>query len=545
MYHKETNLVHAIFGTRQSRIIAVSITFLTTLLTLTLLFYLTITPSTAFEDDVEAYHISTPGPLDGVWRSFGSDSVDKFRGWFGIDGRDRYAEALQLRELRSTFDQRYPADPLRPARSLNGPALERLAHCIEYNSCGQGEETVVLLASFHFINAQQGRTGGEDIWARSTIEAFTSLNYTLLYTVGPMDTLTLYQGLSERVRLVVWEGTELKSCLKRNESNWKDLELDHTPGKWQKAIDTQIQKDKKETGEKSARSGFGCIKKDGFEAGIPLRKSFTFHFWEGSENPLGHDFTLAPEDFSQWSKDGTGNRYLGYSIESRCKAIELPAARQHRGMILGKRAQYLNATLKDWMWRSDHSLDKLITSMPSGTDENGEEVEFEMIATGGTTKEGVPEVLYDGPIRNLGTMQQDLWFQTLAESKFLLGAGKPALSPSPFDALCFGVPFINPITWFDQKDPDNWTLWQTQHNGLRGIAAPYVYNVQKGNMEQLDRAMRDAVANPIGRYIPPQMTREAVMERHRVLVETDWTEEAERAVDVLYTAKGRDFPWHL
>jgi hypothetical protein len=38
----------------------------------------------------------------------------------------------------------------RDARPVNSEVLDRLAYCIGTNSCGPGEETVILLASFHF-----------------------------------------------------------------------------------------------------------------------------------------------------------------------------------------------------------------------------------------------------------------------------------------------------------------------------------------------------------------------------------------------------------
>ncbi|WVR03863.1 hypothetical protein IAU60_000861 [Kwoniella sp. DSM 27419] len=517
-------------SSRQSRQFAFIITTLTTLFTFSLFLYLSLTPSSAFEDDLDEYRQSGPlGSLSSGFWDLNRPKVDQWKTWLGIEvveGRDRPVEAMAIRNLARTFDERYNDTKINPSRSLDGPALERLAFCIETNTCGTGEETVVILASFHFNNALTGRTGGEDIWALSTIESLTSLNYTLLYTQSAMDTLTLYSVLSHRVKLVIWEGSELKACLKRNESNWQDLELAHTPGHWQQD-----------------EGRYGCIMREGYEEGIPLSKSFTFHFWEGPENPLGRAFTLAPEDWSQWH-NGVGNRYLGYSIETRCRAVKLPLDRQHRGMVLGKRSNYFDTTTRDWAWGSNHTLDQIIRDIPSAAEgSEGEEAKFEMIATGGVKKDGAPEQLYDGPIRNLGLLKQDEWYQTLAASKFLLGVGKPLLSPSPYDALCFGVPFINPITWWNKSNPSDWTVWDTQHNGLRSIPAPYVYHVQKGNMEQLEDAMLSAVDNPIGRYIPPLMTVDAVRERHRLLVETDHTVEAELAVKEVYTDKGRDFPY--
>lgn len=60
-------------------------------------------------------------------------------------------------------------------------ALDRLVSCMEGNTCGSGETTIILLGSYHFGrldhgevlaprlrlhigNSQTGHTSGEDIW---------------------------------------------------------------------------------------------------------------------------------------------------------------------------------------------------------------------------------------------------------------------------------------------------------------------------------------------------------------------------------------------
>jgi DNA mismatch repair protein MSH3 len=55
----------------------------------------------------------------------------------------------------------------------------------------------------------------------------------------------------------------------------------------------------------------GCIKKKGFEDGIPVWQSFMFHFWPTSASPLGNEWTLAPENYRADNPDGIGNYYLG------------------------------------------------------------------------------------------------------------------------------------------------------------------------------------------------------------------------------------------
>ncbi|WVW80125.1 hypothetical protein I302_102100 [Kwoniella bestiolae CBS 10118] len=533
MSSEKEHRLSSIFTSHQSRTIGIFITFLTTLLTLSVFFYLSVIPSDSLEYEYEYESDGDGGFATNRYHhdfggGFMKPHLEEWKIWIGLsDGRDRRGEAKKIRLLSEVFQERFPKIEKRFARTLNAPALERLAHCIETNTCGRDEEKVVLLASFHFNNAMTGGTSGEDIWAKSTLEAFTSLNYTLLYTFESMDTLTLYQGLGDKVQTILWEGNQLDACSKRNESNWETFENDHTSGAFQNQ--TEVKK-------------FGCIKKEGYEEGIPLEKSFTFHFWQGPSNPLGRQFTLSPENYALSNKGGEGNHYLGYSIESRCRAVPLPSSRHHRGMALGKYAKYFNTSSSEWVWGKDDILGKAISSIPPS--EEGEHEKFEMIATGGhdDDKTGKHEDMYKG-ITNLGKLPQDEWYQTLASSKFLLGVGKPNMSPSPYDALCFGVPFINPIMSWNHSDPEDWTKWHTQHDALRPYGAPYVYHVQKENGEQLEQAMRDALATPIKSYIPPPMTKESVKQRHRTLVETDWKPFAMTAIKELYTDKDKEFPY--
>lgn len=130
--------------------------------------------------------------------------------------------------------------------------------------------------------------------ARSSIEAFTSLNYTVIYTSGSMDTLLVYQHIPDMVRAVIWDLASFKHCLARNTTNLAEVEEVNGPGHWQ--MGTQ-----------------GCIKKAEFPDGIPIWKSFMFHFWGDVVSPLGGGWTLAPENYPRWGEGN--NHYLGAGTE--------------------------------------------------------------------------------------------------------------------------------------------------------------------------------------------------------------------------------------
>jgi hypothetical protein len=89
-------------------------------------------------------------------------------------------------------------------------------------------------------------------------------------------------------------------------------------------------------------------------------------------------------------------------------------------------------------------------------------------------------------------------------------------SPTPYDALCLGVPYINPILdviyftslrylstklhfQWDKNDPTNRDKWSGQQGMLKDFDPPYVYNVFRGDKEGFIKAIKDALANPIER----------------------------------------------
>lgn len=63
---------------------------------------------------------------------------------------------------------------------------------------------------------------------------------------------------------------------------------------------------------------------------------------------------------------------------------------------------------------------------------------------------------------NYHRLEKIAYYEQLANSVLMLGVGRPRISPSPWDALCLGLPFINPILKWDEADPNNRTSWKTQ-----------------------------------------------------------------------------------
>jgi hypothetical protein len=65
-------------------------------------------------------------------------------------------------------------------------------------------------------------------------------------------------------------------------------------------------------------------------------------------------------------------------------------------------------------------------------------------------------------LHNLGKMSPDAFIAQLSKSSAFVGMGRPPISPSPFDGLCVGVPFVNPIVEWDEKDPMKKEAWVAQ-----------------------------------------------------------------------------------
>lgn len=213
---------------------------------------------------------------------------------------------------------------------------------------------------------------------------------------------------------------------------------------------------------------------------------FSFHFWTGPSNPLGNAWTLSPEDYAliEPQSDSHENYYLGYSIENTCLNIPITVndERPQQAYVLAKRTEYFYD--KDYAWPDlVYDTSPIDVQLVAGIAQND-------------SLNGLPKGITD-----LGHLNKIQFYHHLGRSRALVGIGLPFLSPSPYDALCMGVPFINPVLQWDEKNPDNRTSWWTQHNGLKFQKPPYVYHVKKGDINGFWEALRMAVDTPIERFV--------------------------------------------
>lgn len=131
------------------------------------------------------------------------------------------------------------------------------------------------------------------------------------------------------------------------------------------------------------------------------------------------------------------NTYLGYSVEDSCmKQPFIPHTERPRGRVyaMAKSMSYF-AAQPDRAWPVtffSNARKKIQT--PGG-------VSFVLGAHNDTdfAKEyglSIPDMPSDGSVENLGLMDTETFMEEVARSRVLLGVGRPAISPTPYQGLC-------------------------------------------------------------------------------------------------------------
>ncbi|CAK5274620.1 unnamed protein product [Mycena citricolor] len=371
----------------------------------------------------------------------------------------------------------------------NQIAMRELFSCMGAGTCKENQTNVVLLASYRFEMLLEGHIGGEEMWARSTVLALKNLGYTYLYTYSPdlFGAVAFYRLFPDLVKMVIMEGEESEVCF-GNER---------------------------------------CVLGYKNPYGIPAWKIFAFSFWTGEGHPLGRKWTLSPEPYALEHSWYSNNTYLGYSVEPGCKTVPyVPASERPKQMyILAKHLKYFVAEENAWP----------LSFYDEVSTETGARF---LLGADGYEPAGFPK-----SIENVGLMPNSEFYRVLANSSLLIGIGLPWTSPTPYDALCLGVPFINPILGWDKADPTNRDKWQTQQGLLKMYDPPYVYNVFRDDQEGFKKAIKDALSTPIERqvwsrsvirgldcarsFILERMKMGAIEERLGSILSHDWRSEGE------------------
>ncbi|KAJ6615641.1 hypothetical protein B0H10DRAFT_1915806 [Mycena sp. CBHHK59/15] len=357
-----------------------------------------------------------------------------------------------------------------------------LLRCIELGTCAQNQTKVWR---HNILRAWHNHTSGEAIWAMSTLRALKNMGYSVLFAPDQREVVQFYHLFGTRVVLIIASTEPARLCF---------------------------------------NDRLNYIRSPENPSGIPAWKIFSLHFWMDPDNPLGARWTLSPEDYG--SVPGFApNTYLGYSIEAQCAMHPFVphAQRSPQVYILAKWLHYFHPQNRAW----GPDLFDAAAKSTGVSFLTGSRVAYEPAPA-------TSPVDFATSIANIGEIGQERFYDELSKSVALVGLGKPVLSPTPYDALCLGVPFINPIEQWDPKNPTDRSKWITQHGGLKDLSAPYVYNVFKGDREGFVQAIKDAIANPIQRhaavlllfYVLERMKIASVEYRLGQILEHDWRAEA-------------------
>ncbi|KAJ7289202.1 hypothetical protein C8J57DRAFT_1114794 [Mycena rebaudengoi] len=372
----------------------------------------------------------------------------------------------------------------RPWKIRTGKALRALISCLDRDNCRPNQEKVIIISSMYFQNNMIGQLGGEEIWANSTMSAMNKLGYTVLFGTDLVEAAQMYRMFPTLTKMVIVNNWDLPVC-------WKNKK--------------------------------GCIQSNKNPTGIPPHKLFTVYFWPYTNHPVGQQWVLSPEPYSLEPGNVANNTYLGYSIEDACALTPFipTASRSNQAWILAKRLSYFTSPMEPAWSKEDYNEAEKRTgvkfALGAGLDD-------------GQTKPPNGMALPDEYV-NYGRMEKARFMSKIANSKVLIGNGLPLASPTPYDALCLGVPFINPLDTWDEDDPDDESKWHGQHKFMSMLGKPYVYNVRRGDRDNFIQAIKEALANPIPSYIPDRMRKSAVERRIAEIVDHDWAEEEKRQAE--------------
>lgn len=133
-----------------------------------------------------------------------------------------------------------------------------------------------------------------------------------------------------------------------------------------------------------------------------------------------------------------------YSIEDNCTPLPVlpPEKRENRVYILMKELAYAHF---ESAWNTSfyvRAADELDIRFVAGYNNSPD------FKPGGRPppEGGWAEIEVPGKVDNLHQLSREQFLQEVGKSKLLLGVGLPKWSPSPYDALCLGVPFLNPVS---------------------------------------------------------------------------------------------------
>ncbi|KAL7415019.1 hypothetical protein BDY24DRAFT_433906, partial [Mrakia frigida] len=264
----------------------------------------------------------------------------------------------------------------------------------------------------------------------------------------------------------------------------------------------------------------GCLQSVDNPDGIPPWKIFGFSYFGKEELPLGSKWMLTalprPDE----------SYHLGLNLEKTCTRTPLVPWDQRRNRIFILSKLYSNfyfgmrSIEPEWYERLASDTGMEIVSV-ARDDTNGKHV--------------LPE-----GIQSLGTLSPNEFRRELSFSRVLLGIGFPLHSPTPYEALCLNVPFVNPFSPSHLPSPFNGSSTDglaTQHAPLSLSSTPAVYNIPRLDYPALLKAVKDTSTTELkgfvkgredGRAVMREISEDGMRERLKGFMDGDWEGEWRR-----------------
>ncbi|KXN81569.1 hypothetical protein AN958_03906 [Leucoagaricus sp. SymC.cos] len=376
----------------------------------------------------------------------------------------------------------------------NSKALRDLHSCMALNNCGPNQKKVALLADSWIQDAVvRGFRGGEGIWGMSMYKNLRGLGYTTLFSSDFSETLFQYRMMPDLVKVII-----------RSETGQCHLDKN-------------------------------CVKGPENPMGIPAWKLFEMSYWPnhrlGDKNyPMKGKWLLAanPDEAFQ-DFDASPIQYIGYSTEESCTKIPVVPLEKRKNQVWMLMKQILYVYHHRFAWNRTYFP---LVHEKLGIDfVGGWLLDNDYLGWGKDIKEEILDIEdHENGVFNLGMQSTEDFYDQVRNSKLMIGMANPHWSPSPIDALCLSVPFLNPISGWDHEDPWDKSKWDTQHPTLVQYDRPYVYHVHAKNYTGFLEAIESAINTPIDRFIPEHMTEKSVKGRLTKLMETDWRANAEETL---------------
>lgn len=323
------------------------------------------------------------------------------------------------------------------------------------------------------------------VWcrARSSIDAWNELGYTVLFGQHPLEALQLFNGTSEMVVNIFMDPVDLSACYNYQHPHpLLKRELTAVQGAYVVEGDEPSAEDLRRLGDEDVVPGVegwvnlvgdeyepddavkGCVKREGFEHGFPLALVFAWSFWPGDYHPVHATRTCArlltdarSHTYVAWPRvdDGSGaneriharpsavllpwyvasgSMYcstltkidvaLGYSIEKYCTPHFRPHAnRSRRAFVLGKYSMYLdNPELCAWSTAQENETFGYLANRIDG------------LGFAGTFQDA--ETMTDRGIENFGLQTVDGFYELLGDNKVLVSALPDTISLTRLTFFC-------------------------------------------------------------------------------------------------------------